>query len=79
MSVGQRQRLCLIRAMLLSPRALLLDEPTASLDPESAAAVHQDLERLHSQGLTIVMVSHGDRRPAVPHRIISVNECKESP
>ncbi len=74
LSVGQRQRLCLIRAMLLSPRALLLDEPTAALDPESAAAVHGDLERLHSQGLTMIMVSHGEWRPSVRHTVLTVND-----
>jgi putative ABC transport system ATP-binding protein len=72
LSVGQRQRLCLIRAMLLSPRALLLDEPTAALDPESAAAVHGDLLRLHAQGLTIVIVSHGEWRPAIRHTTLTV-------
>lgn len=74
LSVGQRQRLCLIRAMLLSPRALLLDEPTAALDPESATAVHEDLVRLHSQGLTVVIVSHGEWRPAIKHTILTVND-----
>lgn len=76
LSVGQRQRLCLIRSMLLSPRALLLDEPTAALDPVSAAAVHGDLERLHSQGMTVIMVSHGEWRPAVEHATLTVGNAR---
>ena len=59
LSVGQRQRLCFIRALILNPAVLLLDEPTASLDRESADIVEKaarDLNR--EQGLTVVNVSH---------------------
>jgi putative ABC transport system ATP-binding protein len=59
LSVGQRQRLALIRALLLRPEALLMDEPTSALDPESAQVVEQRAEALNlERGLTVVMVSH---------------------
>jgi UDP-glucose/iron transport system ATP-binding protein len=61
LSVGQKQRLCLLRAMLVGPSVLLLDEPTAALDKESTWAVLQVLQRLNrKQGVTIILVSHGD-------------------
>ncbi|MFP4070502.1 MAG: ATP-binding cassette domain-containing protein [Desulfovibrionales bacterium] len=60
LSVGQKQRLCLIRAMLLSPTAMLLDEPTSALDPENAAKVIAASVRLNTeQDMTVLMVTHG--------------------
>ena len=59
LSVGQIQRLCLVRGLLLSPEILLLDEPTSALDPESAFAVTTLLERLNvKSGLTVLAVTH---------------------
>jgi putative ABC transport system ATP-binding protein len=59
LSVGQKQRLCLVRALLMQPDVLLLDEPLSALDAasvEKVAAVLSDLAR--DQGVTIVMASH---------------------
>ncbi len=58
LSVGQKQRLCLIRALLLSPAAMLFDEPTSALDPESAEIVVNTALTLQSQGVTVVYVAH---------------------
>ncbi len=59
LSVGQIQRLCLIRGLLLSPEVLLLDEPTSALDRESAQAVMTLIEQLNVEsGLTILIVTH---------------------
>ena len=61
LSVGQVQRLCFIRGMLLSPSVLLLDEPTSSLDQQSAAMVIGHIETVcKTSGLTTLMVSHGN-------------------
>ncbi|MGE4505629.1 MAG: ATP-binding cassette domain-containing protein [Desulfovibrionaceae bacterium] len=58
LSVGQKQRVCLIRALLLDPRALLFDEPTSALDPESADVVVKTALRLAAEGATVVYVAH---------------------
>ncbi len=63
LSVGQAQRVCLIRSQLLSPRILLMDEPTSALDPDSAAVVLETARRLRNEGMTILMISHSETTP----------------
>ena len=57
-STGMRTRLALARAMLHDPEVLLLDEPTAGLDPESARAVLNLIRELAGRGRTIVLCTH---------------------
>ena len=59
LSGGQRQRLSLARAFLTRPRILLLDEPTASVEPESEALIHDSiLERTKTGRGTTLLVTH---------------------
>jgi putative ABC transport system ATP-binding protein len=65
LSVGQKQRLALMRALLASPELLLLDEPTSALDRESAAMVFSIIERLNiEEGRSVIMVTHSDYQPS---------------
>jgi ABC-2 type transport system ATP-binding protein len=57
-SKGMRQRLALVRALIHSPRILLLDEPTSALDPESARVVRNLLRSLREAGCTILVCTH---------------------
>jgi len=64
LSVGQQQRLALIRILLVQPDFLLCDEPTSALDPQSKEIVEQWLERTNAEKKTgIVLVTHLDYIP----------------
>jgi osmoprotectant transport system ATP-binding protein len=59
LSGGQRQRLSLMRALFLSPRILLLDEPLGALDPLIRAGLQGDLKSVFAQtGATVLLVTH---------------------
>lgn len=59
LSVGQKQRVGLARALVSGPEALLLDEPTAALDPPTARRLLETVRRLClDAGLTVVMATH---------------------
>lgn len=66
LSTGERQRLALIRALLLQPRVLLLDEPTSALDGETTAAVERLVADRLRDGAAAVWVTHD---PAQARRI----------
>jgi phosphate transport system ATP-binding protein len=63
LSGGQQQRHCIARALATEPRVLLLDEPTASLDPLSTQAIEELLYELRSD-MTIVIVTHNMQQAA---------------
>ena len=76
LSVGQSQRVCLIRSLLLEPEVVLLDEPTASLDPESAKVVLDKAVELSGRGVTVIMISHTEKTPAGVTDVIAIREGK---
>jgi tungstate transport system ATP-binding protein len=59
LSGGEAQRVALARALVIGPNALLLDEPTANLDPYNVGVIEDAVRRLNSErGTTIVLVTH---------------------
>lgn len=78
LSGGMKKRAALARAIVLDPELLFLDEPTAGLDPESAASLDQLILNLQStMGLTIVIVTHDlDTLWKVTNRVAFLGEGK---
>lgn len=68
LSIGQQQRLCMLRTLALQPKILLLDEPTSALDNHSRRIVEKTIEDLskHSN-ITVIYVSHHDFEPRIDH------------
>ena len=58
LSLGEQQRLSLIRALLLRPRLIMLDEPTANLDPASTKIIEDIIISLKEFGIKIIFVTH---------------------
>jgi len=74
MSGGERRRAALLRALAVQPVVLVLDEPTASLDRATAAAVVESLLVLQqSSGLAMVVITHDhELAQAIAHRVVTV-------
>lgn len=81
LSSGERQRLALVRVASLDPHVLLLDEPTANLDPENTRRVESWLAELRHRGKAMVWVSHDAaqiRRVADQHLNIEAGRLVEA-
>lgn len=58
LSGGEQQRLSLARALAINPSVLMLDEPTASLDPASVLVIEQLVNRAASRGVKVIFITH---------------------
>ncbi len=77
LSGGQMRRVALAGVLALEPDVLVLDEPTAGLDPHGRRQLYDTLLALHQGGLTLVIVSHNMEELAqVCHRLFVINHGK---
>lgn len=77
LSLGEQQRLSLIRSLMLRPNLLLLDEPTANLDPASTKIIEDIILNLKMMGIKIIFVTHNIlQAKRIADEIIFLNEGK---
>ncbi|MDI6807975.1 MAG: ABC transporter ATP-binding protein [Candidatus Eisenbacteria bacterium] len=70
LSIGEQQRVAVARALVNSPQVVLADEPTGSLDRESAAGIHTLLKELSERrGETFVVATHNDELVSIGSRV----------
>ena len=55
---GQKQRIAIIRTLMMNPKIILFDEPTSALDPEMVEEVLELMKKLAKDGMTMIVVSH---------------------
>lgn len=73
LSGGEQQRVSIARAIVNKPSVLIADEPTGNLDPETSEDIMDIIERINTQGTTIIMATHN--RDVVnnrPHRVLEI-------
>ncbi|MBI3015639.1 MAG: ABC transporter ATP-binding protein [Candidatus Tectomicrobia bacterium] len=70
LSGGEQQRVCIARALINSPKILLADEPTGNLDEGNEQIVLDIFQRLHTEGHTIIMVTHDSNVGTLADRIV---------
>ena len=76
LSGGQKQRIAISGVFAMKPRVIVLDEPTAMLDPKGRASVMKILHELNANGITIILITHFMDEAAQASRVIVVNEVE---
>lgn len=76
LSGGQQQRVSIARALAGSPSVILADEPTGALDSRTGREVIAFLQKLHSEGNTIVLITHDNSIAVKAQRIIRLQDGK---
>lgn len=73
LSGGEQQRVCIARALINQPQIILADEPTGNLDKKNEEAVLDIFRELHSEGRTIVIVTHNPEIGEIGDKIIQIS------
>ena len=76
LSGGEKQRVALLRNILILPETLIMDEVTAGLDGDNRTIIYQLIEKLNQQGVTIIIVTHDEQEIAQAKRLVEIKNGK---
>jgi putative ABC transport system ATP-binding protein len=74
LSGGQRQRVAVARALVNKPSIILADEPTGNLDSKTSVEIMNLFNEIHTNGNTVILVTHEEDIAAYAHRIIRLRD-----
>jgi putative ABC transport system ATP-binding protein len=74
MSGGEQQRVAIARALMMNPPVILADEPTGNLNSKGAREILDIMKELHTDGKTIIYVTHDDTIGAQAERVIRIQD-----
>ena len=74
LSGGQKQRIAIAGVIAMRPACIVLDEPTAMLDPKGRKGVIETIRELHKSGTTIVLITHNMNEACLAGRVVVLNE-----
>lgn len=76
LSVGQMQRICFLRTLMMNPAVLLLDEPESALDEQNREILRTMVMDFHQQGGTVLWVSHNEFNIPGQYKVLSIADGK---
>ncbi|HNF45075.1 MAG TPA: ATP-binding cassette domain-containing protein, partial [Ferruginibacter sp.] len=74
LSGGQAQRVAIARALINNPSIILADEPTGNLDTKTSYEIMDILGKIHSEGNTVILVTHEEDISQYAHRVIRLRD-----
>ena len=74
LSGGQNQRVAIARALVNNPSIILADEPTGNLDSKTSVEIMKIFDKIHSEGNTVILVTHEEDIAYYAHRIIRLKD-----
>ena len=74
LSGGQKQRIAIAGVVAMKPKCIIFDEPTAMLDPKGRAEIMSVIDELHSEGITVILITHFMDEAVRADRVIIMHE-----
>lgn len=74
LSGGQKQRIAIAGVVAIRPRCIIFDEPTAMLDPRGRKDIMEIIEKLHREGITVILITHFMDEAVKADRVVIMNK-----
>lgn len=74
LSGGQKQRIAIAGVVAIRPRCIIFDEPTAMLDPHGRKDIMEIIEKLHREGITVILITHFMDEAVKADRVVIMNK-----